>query len=692
MRTALLVLLLAAPAAAADYALPPPPPGPHADYKADRAEFDADRSLLHLSGNVELKESTWTVKGQDLWVDTDKRTGRSDGPLLIEDGWSAVYGESGEFDFAKHTGRLENTSAGMASWTIRAREAKLGADRRLQYRDADFTSCDRKPPDYHFHASSVRVVPKKRMTATNVLFYLGRVPVFYTPFLYKPLTKRHWLGWKSSPGLDRRNGPFLKNTLLTQYSDSLYSKLYADAYARQGFGYGGELERHKGEDSRGDLYGYRIHETSTGDNRWTLLANDYQSLGSSTSFQGRFQIQSDADFNNAYARSSSFRVTPYLVNDGAVVHRFKTGVVRLAYSRLDTADASGRRFLKTREDAPSLTYQSQPLSVRGLPWLNTLSGAADNNFDSSRSFLQKTVSGGWEGTRSFHLARGVSFSPKLDYGETYYNRFDESYGSAASTATRLDAAVGRWSAAGTLRVGTPAGDWDLTQAYARRLQPGSLSDDAGAADKGVEADLFSVSDRFLPLPRVWARLSSGWDFRTFRDRSVGFRERLQPVVAEASWDASDLLSLTLRNDYQLQQGERALIADARWGDETGPSLGGGVSYNLADPNHYYGSVDFAIAPSSPSWRVSVGLRGLVESSGGVADAHGLRVFDKEIAWTQRWHDFYTKLAARFRTGGVGEASVRVDFKFGSTDPAQAPRRDWEAEWFPERAAGGDMRP
>lgn len=37
--------------------------------------------------------------------------------------------------------------------------------------------------------------------------------------------------------------------------------------------------------------------------------------------------------------------------------------------------------------------------------------------------------------------------------------------------------------------------------------------------------------------------------------------------------------------------------------------------------------------------------------------------------------------------------MRVDFKFGSTDPKQAPHRDWEKEWFPERGfEGDDLRP
>jgi LPS-assembly protein len=234
---------------------------------ADRAEFDGEKSTLHLSGHVVLKESTMTVKGEDLLIDTNKRNGRSEGPLLVDDGVSAVYGESGEFDFAKHTGRLFRSSAGMADWRIHAREAELGANRRLSYRGADFTSCGKVPPDYHFHAQSVSVVPKKRMLARNVLFYLGDVPVFYLPVLYKSLSPVHWFGWKSQPGYDNRNGPYLKNTLTTQYSESMYSKLFADYYTKQGFGYGAELQRHRGEDSRGILYAYSIHETATRDNR-----------------------------------------------------------------------------------------------------------------------------------------------------------------------------------------------------------------------------------------------------------------------------------------------------------------------------------------------------------------------------------------------------------------------------------------
>ncbi len=691
MRAVLLALALCAPARAEDYVLPEPPPGPRLDYQADKVDFDGERGLLHLQGDVTLKESTWTVKGSELWIDTDKRRGRSQGPLLVEDGISAVYGESGEFDFAEHTGRLERTSAGHADWRIRAREAKVGHNRRLDYSGATFTSCSAKPPHYHFNASRITVKPKKSMVAKNVVFYLGEVPVLYLPFLYKSLKPRSWLRWKTQPGYDRRNGVFAKNTLTTEHGDKVYSKLFADYYAAQGFGAGGELHRREGEDSRGALFGYTIRETSTNARRWAVLGQQYQAIGSSTSFQARLQVQSDADFNNNYSRSSTFRVTEELVNGGAFTHRFRRGTARLSYARLDRGNSDRRTFDKARESYPRLEYLSQPLRVGKLPWLNTLDGAFDNVYDVSRPFIEKSATAGWEATRTFPIARGVSFAPKLRFRETWYNRVDQLEVSG-STKTIQDAVIARPSAAGTLRFDTPIGGVDVTQSYAERLKPGSFKQDSSAVDKGVEENLLTVSDVFIPAPRMYARLSTGYDFRTFRGYTVGFRRRVQPFTADASWSPTDKLALTVRDEYALDEGNRATILDARWGDEEGAAIGGGFAWNAAASRSYVASFDFAVAPSSPTWRLAMGVRASAESSRGVGGLHGWRVFEKEFSWTKRWHDFYTKIAGRFRPGGVGEASIRIDLKFGEIDPKNAPRRDWETELFPERAKQDDLRP
>ncbi len=699
MKTTFLAVLLAGTASASDYTLPPPPPGPHVDYAADTVEFDGPKSSLHLSGNVTVKESTMTIKGDDFWIDTSSRTGHSDRPFILDNGASAVYGESGEFDFAKHTGRLFRSSTGVGNWRIHAKEAQLYEDRRVRYRNADFTSCEKVPPHYHFHASSVRIKPKKSMLAYNAVYYLGKVPVFYTPIFYHSLESNERLRWRFQPGYDSRSGYYMKGSLTTQHTPTTYSKLFDDYYSRRGFGFGGELDHNAGLDSRGAIMGYRIHEDGTVLNRWGLFGGGYQVLPSSFSIQSRIQFQSDASFTNDYVRSDTFRLTPTLTNSAALTRTFTRGTVRLIYSRTDVQDPlDERKFVKSTEDTPRLEAQGNPFRLWNLPWLNTLSGSADNNFDRARDYQQKTLNGSWNGTRSFMLARGISLTPSATYNETYYNRFDLTNYFSSVTNRNEGSTIGRWIVANNLRFMTPIGDLDATHSYSQRLKPNGITEDTSNADKGVEQNAVTLTDVFIPAPRMWARISSGYDFRTYRNQTLTVHERIAPITTDISWQSSKTLIASLHNNYKPGPGKgenRSIIGDIAWGDEKGVSVRTGFGYNLANPATTYQSLDVTFAPSesTPTWRIAAGIRTLVVAPHGPMSAQRMRLFEKEITWSQTWHDFHTKILLRIRPGGVGEVRAYVQFKFGTTDPKQVQHRDWESEWFPGRAKeSDDLRP
>ena len=694
MKAALLALLLVAPAAAEDYALPPAPStGSHVDYWADKAEYDGEASTMHLIGNVTLKQSTMTVRGEDLWIDDVNRTGRSDKRVLVDDGVSAVYGDSGDFDFGQQTGRLYHTSAGMGNWRLHAREARLLKERRTKYRSADYTSCERLPPDYHFHSTSLTVVPKKYMLGWNTLFYLGPVPLFYTPVFYHSLDPDALLKWRFQPGVDARNGQYVKGTLTTAFSTTTYTKVFDDYYSNLGFGYGGELNHYSGQDSRGALFGYRIHEDATPNNRWGLFGSDYQKLGSSVSFQGRLQFQSDPSFTNDYARSNLFRLTPELVNSAALTRTFTKGTVRLLYARDDIQNVNSlnqNAFIKNTESLPRVEAQSTPMRILSLPWLNTFTGFADDNYMLGRGYQQKSVNAAWDATRSFHIARGITYTPKFDYGETYYNEFNETYWPDQNINGNLNSVVGRWIVTNNLRFNTLIGHIDTTHTYSQRTKPDGVTEDTAAEDKGVELNNVAFTDVFLPTPRTWVRFTTAYDFRTFRDQTLTFDQRIQPITTDLSWQSKKNLLFTVHDAYQIKNssgvgGNQSVIADARWGDPLkGPSVGVGLSYNLITPGTYYPSVEFAIGPSSPTWRITVALRSVFETDGGLARAHGMRIFEKEVTWSRRWHDFFTKILFRSRPGGVGEFTGQVEFKFGDANPKTAPHHDWEADWFVSR--------
>ena len=53
--------------------------------------------------------------------------------------------------------------------------------------NGDFTTDDSSNPDFHFHAHKVRIYENDRVVFQNVTFYIGKVPVFWWPYLYQSL-------------------------------------------------------------------------------------------------------------------------------------------------------------------------------------------------------------------------------------------------------------------------------------------------------------------------------------------------------------------------------------------------------------------------------------------------------------------------------------------------------------------------
>lgn len=691
---------------AAEHPLPVPPED-HVRFSADHFDYDGSSGVVHLRGHVRLEDphreaasgmshsSTVTVKSDELWLNLNTRRVRSEGYLFIHDGYSAVSARSGEFDFQSRSGTFEGSSAAHGEWNLQAKHARLDKDGRLWYRSARFTGCSESPRShYHFSAGSVRVIPKRYLLAYNCVLYIGGVPVFYTPVLFKSLRERHFLRFKLQPGFDRRNGAYLKTTLLNEHGPHLYSKLFLDYYTGQGFGGGGELHRRRDEDSRGTLFGYRIRENQGNKReRWALLGDAYQGLISSVAFQGRFQIQSDADFNNDYARSSAFRVTPELHNSAALVYRRPALTARLSVSRVDIDNGSRAKFIKARDSLPRLDIQTAPLRWGRLPWLNTVNAFADNSYDRPRGFTERSAGAAWEGFRAVPLVRGISLTPRVGYRQTYLSRFD-ALTSLKSTTTVLDTFVGRYLAEGALRVASPVGDWDLIHRYERRHKAGKLADDSGALDHGVESNLMTLQDTLRPSRDVLVRLASGYDFRRFRDRDLGFRRRVEPFVSEVTWTPRTSLHVSVRDDYHLEDGHRSFLLSGQWGESDANFIGGSVSQNIATPRStFVGSeAGWTIHQATGNWRFSGALRGEVYSLGGLNHIHSFRLFEKEILIARTFHDFFARALMRFRPGGVREIFVRLDMKLGSLERDRAPRRDWEAEWFPERQKGIEDRP
>ncbi|HVE14295.1 MAG TPA: hypothetical protein VNI01_12925, partial [Elusimicrobiota bacterium] len=637
-------------------------------FEADRFEWEGSTSpakdkrgsLMRLHGHVVVWDSTRTIRAGDLRLNLDERRAWASHGFSLDEGQGGVSGQGGEYDFDRHDGLVLDALGEYPPWRIWSRDATVDDSRKGTFRKSIFTSCDSNPPHYHFRASRVRVSPKKWMYATNVLFYLGRTPVFYTPFLWKSLRPKHVIPARVNPGYDHRNGAFLRTTTAFSVSEAMYGKLFLDYYGALGPGVGSELQFRRSENARGALFAYRIHDKHTGTERWALLGSHFQTLPSSFTFQGRLQAQSDSDFNNHFQRSSAFRVSPELINGAAVARAGTWGTTRILYSRRDVAGSTGT-YRRDNESLPRVEFQSAAFSPKAVPVLLTVDSFADDNYNQARGFQQKSAGAGFAATQTKVLARGVSLTPRVAYHETYEDRRD-ALTSFGSSQTYRDAFVGAYDAGSNLRVSSPFGAWDAGYAFRRRFKPGTFQEDAGAVDYGIESNLATLQDTIRPNRYTLLRLGGGFDFRRWRDHDPGFRERVVPFLADAAW-TKGLWQLTARDQYQLGEGNRSLILAADRGDRLGTFAGVSGSYNHVNSSEYIAATEFGWAPASSTWRLGGALRYVARGLGGPEIA-ALRIYEKELSITRDFHDFHTRLLFRVRPGGVKEAQARVELRLG----------------------------
>lgn len=661
-------------AATGTYALPAPTTTQAVFFEAGHFDYAGASKTMHLRGQVRVYDDTWTIHADELWLDMETRAGRAEGRLRVEDKLNIVEGDGGAFNLATRVGTVRDARATYAPWRVRGKSAWIDEKRELHYADARFTSCsenplphdrEAKPPHYHFRASRMHIKPKRTLLARNVRLYIGRVPVFYTPVLWKSLRPKHLFRTRFSPGYDRRNGPFARSNTLYSLDPRWQGKLFIDYYGESGLGVGNQLQFQSSEDGRGGLYLYRIYDRRTGRDRWAGLGDAYQALTSTYSAQARLQAQSDPAFHNDYTRANAFRVTQQLLNSAAFTRATGLTNTRLAYSRVDDGDtARPTRFLRSSESSPRLDFFTAPLSL-GLPVLNTFRAFADNNFDVNRGFQQKSAGGAWEVVQTLPIVRGVSLSPRAAFEERFTDR-ELVATSYASSRTVTDAFTGRADLGGTLRVAHPLGDTDFTGAFRQRLKPDTLELDAGAPDYGIESNLFTVAHGLRPTRRFYTRLESGFDFRRFRDVDPGFRERVRPFAADLvlllprSWD------LTLHEDYQLAEGHRSFLLQADWGDRAGRYLRFGLANVRPQQQHTLVSQEVGWGPKDGSWRLSGAIRTDLRATTG-AKFDAIQVFEKELVLRKDFHDFHTLWALRIRPGGVQEFQFRINLRMESAD-------------------------
>ncbi|MBI4656839.1 MAG: LPS-assembly protein LptD [Elusimicrobia bacterium] len=652
-------------------------------FSCEKVEFsDTDRSFrlkekvvidaMSTDNSIERR-----ITSNEVQIYTSSKVIHSPGSLeMLDRQGNLVSGEWGFFDYDKNTGSIRNGRLDSDNFIFTGRRIEVTKDRYV-YRKARITACDFLSPHYKIKSSKMILEPGRKFTAYNNLFYVGKIPVFYFPVIYKPLGSDAPFVTTIRPGYDDRNGFYVKTTLSRRFSPELGGKLFLDYFSKKGFGTGAEIDHHKQDDRRINLSIYSIKESGLPGYRWGLSGGQWQKLGTlprnsdvNYYLQSYFRLMSDPGFNNDFFRSNPFAVSPDKQANGAIVRNSNFTVTRITFYKdyRITPDRSG--FYKSAEAAPRIDFQTIPLKFPGLPFLNTFNAYFESLSRADVPWREKTGKTNWTVSYNYPVSKRITLYPALFYEESVF----------ISTSPYTDTAwTGRYGTRINLRWSKLWGSFDMGYSIRKRLEIGRFRDDVSDPDKGIEEETLSHETFIRPSGKIFVRARTSYDLKEYP--AMSFAERFSPITLDVSYAPSSNLNLYVQDVYDIASGNESFISQVMTGDDEN-YFGLGISNYAAVRREYLFHQTFGIKPGKISWRMEAILRYKMQIEDDM-DFKGLSFFEKSLLLYKDFHDFRTKWRLTFRPG-VKEFFFMVNLKINDRQRRSAIGAESDGFWHPWR--------
>ena len=691
MRIKLFVLLLAAAAVnAAAYDLPTSTGTHRVHFDADNATFNENTRIIGLEGNVRLQEFSASdkalkyIRARSLTVDMASRTVVAPADFVMDDDTVTAYGRSGVIDYGTDTGHINNGRFLYNNFIFEGRVVEFDKT-TYTYKKASLTSCDEVPPHYRLRASRIYLSPEHYFLAYNTVLFIGKIPVFYFPVIYKPFGGGTPFVSIFHPGYDERNGAFLKSTYVYRVNSETRAKLFLDYFAKRGLGTGTELDFRRPEKNISDVSVYRIKEDGVAKDRWGANGgfwhrfNRFNESDPAQYYgQGFFRLLSDPKVNNDFFRSNPFAVSPDEQASVALTRKTNYTITRLSAAGRETNTADYSAFQKANSSVPRLDFNTVPFSVLRLPVLNSFTSYFENARDEGQGFTQKRGDAAWTVTRSVPLARHFTLSPSAFYDQSLF---------ISTVSGNGNSWIGRYGGSANLRYDRLWGALDLTYSYKRRMHSNKMENDVSAADKGEEDN--SLSPQLFVIPRfnTYYKVGTSYDLRSYYTGS--FTKRLAPLSAELYYAPRPMIDIFASETYSLSGGSRSFVTQVNMGDKIN-YIGGGIANYSTDKRSWIVSNTLGFRPWHGSlWRAEAVLRYRLTHGGGVNFSE-IKFFEKDLILYRDFHDFRTRWDFKVRAGGVKEFFFNVNLKMNDASHVDSLEEKSREYWHPWRKEG-DVR-
>jgi len=330
---------------------------------ADYIEYRREESKVLARGNVRMEDRDVTMKCEEAIFDLKEEKVEAKGGITLQDKETTIYGSQIIYDLRTGHGVIENGSSFIDPWYCFGPKIERVNDKEIIVEDGYISSCELSPPHYRLKAKKIRVLLGERISAYNVLMYVGKIPIFYLPFYWRSLRERRFK-WGLKLGSNSEEGFFAKANFGYAFSEKIYGTLLLDYMTKKGVGSGARFDYNSPDKLKGFLYGYYIKEKDTQEKRWRGEAEHWQNLGSDFYFQTKLDYMSDQKFNRVYNEEDWIPMKEELKSHIALTRSRPTYTLRIVGEKKDVWDYQTGRFVNIQSSSPQLSFATNLLQIK----------------------------------------------------------------------------------------------------------------------------------------------------------------------------------------------------------------------------------------------------------------------------------------------------------------------------------------
>ena len=229
-----------------------------------------ENGLATAHDNVAIHFGDTDIYSDFAQYDTAKRTLLLRGHVRIYRDITLYIGNEATYNVDTKAIKADDMRTGTYPYLLSGQTVTSASDAEYDVKHGTFTTHDAAQPDFHLNAQTVRIYPDDHVILKDVTLYIGKVPVFWWPYLYQSLDRS--FSYLISPAYLSSWGPSLLGQVTFPIGEKITATLRLDYRSRRGEAIGLDADMHygKGDKSDAKIVSYFLQDQNPNLNRTSL--------------------------------------------------------------------------------------------------------------------------------------------------------------------------------------------------------------------------------------------------------------------------------------------------------------------------------------------------------------------------------------------------------------------------------------